>query len=73
MFFAPPLLSRLIRRWKPDIVHSHTDIPDLCVALARRIRKFPVARTIHNTSLWPTHYFIGRVAESAFDHVRDTS
>jgi glycosyltransferase involved in cell wall biosynthesis len=67
MLLAPPFLIRLVGRWKPDIVHSHTDIPDLCVALARRIRKFPVARTIHSTSLWPTHSVIGRVAESAFD------
>lgn len=59
-------LLNLVRRWKPDIVHSHTDIPDLVVALALRLRKFRVARSIRNSALWPTRRHMGFVCESAF-------
>lgn len=62
----PLKLSGLIQRLKPDLVHSHTDIPDFVVSGARRIRRFEVARTIHNTSLWPTHWWAGFIAEQGF-------
>ncbi len=64
--FAPFRLSALIKSWKPDIVHSHTDIPDFIVSLTRRVRKFRVARTIHNSELWSTHPIFGRLCEAAF-------
>jgi glycosyltransferase involved in cell wall biosynthesis len=67
ILLAPPFLAALSGRWKPDIVHSHTDVPDLTVSLACRIRKFRVARTIHSTSLWPTHFSMGKVAESGIN------
>lgn len=63
---APVKLARLIWLWKPDLVHSHTDIPDLVVSIARRLLPFAVARTIHNVELWPTHFWIGLIAERRF-------
>jgi glycosyltransferase involved in cell wall biosynthesis len=47
-------IQKVVRRWRPDIVHSHTDLPDFSVALARRVRRFAICRTIHNTELWAT-------------------
>ena len=47
-------------------MHSHADLPDLVVSLTRRIVRFRMARTIHNTKFWPTHPVVGYVAESGF-------
>lgn len=66
LLFAPWRVLSMVRRWKPDIVHSHTDIPDAMVSLAHRLGQFTVARTIHNSVLWPTHVGMGRIVESAF-------
>lgn len=60
-------LVALCRSIQPDIVHSHTDRPDFAVGLASRLMRLNVARTIHNTVIWPTHRWAGRVAESAFE------
>lgn len=56
-------LVRIIGNWKPDLVHSHTDIPDFVISIARRLRRFRIARTIHSTKLWPTRPLIGRFCE----------
>lgn len=63
---TPLRLRRLVRKFKPDLVHAHTDIPDLMVSMALRLGPFPVVRTIHNTSLWETRPRTGRVCEGAF-------
>lgn len=63
---TPFMLARLFAAIDPDIVHSHTDRPDFVVSLAARLRPTPLARTIHNTSLWETHFLAGLVAESGF-------
>lgn len=60
-------LAALCRSIQPDIVHSHTDHPDFAVGLASRLTRLNMARTIHNTAIWPTHWWGGRVAESAFE------
>ena len=59
-------LAKVLRSVQPDIVHSHTDHPDLVVGLASRRTPINVARTIHNDGIWPTHRWTGRIAESAF-------
>jgi len=56
-------LAGLIGRFRPDLVHSHTDIPDFCVSLTRRLRAFPIARTIHNTELWASRPAMGGLTE----------
>lgn len=59
-------LMRHLLVGKPDIVHSHTDIPDFCTSLATRLIRLRLVRTIHNTELWPTHPWLGWIAESGF-------
>lgn len=63
---APLRLARLWADLKPDIVHAHTDRPDFVVSLASRLRPMSLARTIHNTELWGTHFVLGYIAESGF-------
>lgn len=58
-------LARLCRSIRPDIVHAHSDHADLAVGLASRITRSNMARTIHSAGLWKTHWWAGRVAESA--------
>lgn len=57
-------IGSLHRQNQFDIVHSHTDIPDMCTSLANRLRGLPVARTIHNSALWPTRPLSALVCES---------
>lgn len=55
-------------RWRPDVVHAHTEGPDMCVVftftlfpwLRKRVR---LVRTIHNTRLWTGQPWIGRRVE----------
>ena len=63
---APVRLALLVNKVKPDIVHSHTDIPDFIVSLALRLKKFAVARTMRNSSLWPTRRYSGFICETGF-------
>ncbi len=54
-------------RHRPDVLHSHTEIPDL--ALYATLRLFPfvkprkIVRTIHNTVLWTGMSRLGRRIE----------
>jgi len=65
-------LAYQILKRKPDIIHSHTDLPDLVLSNTKRFFslfhiKFPaIVRTIHNTELWPTHNLLGKYVESCF-------
>ena len=63
--FVPFKLAKLFREWRPDIVHSYTDIPDLVVGLASRLVRVKLARSIHNTVLWPTRWILGGITEMA--------
>lgn len=63
---VPVQLARLWAHWQPDIVHCHTDRPDLMVSLALRLRPVRVARTIHNSMLWDSHRWTGWLSESGF-------
>ncbi len=72
LLFGPFVLAYYLLKEKPDIVHSHTDLPDLMLSNTKRIfsllhLKFPkVIRTIHNTMLWPTHSKLGKYTERKF-------
>ena len=72
LLFGPFILAYYLLKEKPDIVHSHTDLPDLMLSNTRRIfslfhLRFPkVVRTIHNTVLWPTHNILGKHTERMF-------
>ena len=44
-------------RYRPDVVHAHTEVPDMCVWAISRVfpwilRRVKLVRTIHNTCLW---------------------
>ena len=49
-------------RYRPDVIHSHTEMPDMAVWLTLRLFPFikvRLIRTIHNTCLWTGMGFIG--------------
>lgn len=64
--YCPFQLRYFFQKWHPDLVHSHTDIPDFMVSLATRFSTFKIVRTIHNTVLWIPHQLMGWVCESGF-------
>lgn len=72
LLFAPFHLFFLILKEKPQIIHSHTDLPDFVLAVAIKVMNLfrfkygKIVRTIHNTALWPTHSKIGKFTESSF-------
>lgn len=72
LLFAPFTLINLIRKEKPQIIHSHTDLPDFVLAVATyfarlmQIKMPRVLRTIHSTQLWRNHVWMGKIAESAY-------
>ncbi len=49
-------------KYRPDVVHSHTEMPDMAVWLTLRLFPFikiKVIRTIHNTVLWSGMQWVG--------------
>ena len=69
---GPLRLVYFLLKEKPQIVHSHTDLPDLVLSTTLRILSFfgikkpKIIRTIHSTQLWPTHFNLGKYTEKAF-------
>lgn len=59
-------LATAVSRWRPDIVVSHTDIPDFVVSIVTRLVPIRVTRSIHNTTLWPGRPRTARFVESGF-------
>lgn len=55
-------------RWHPDVVHTHTETPDLATFAAFNFlpflkKKCQIVRTIHNTRLWTGQAKMGRRVE----------
>ena len=54
---------------RPDVIHAHTEIPDLALWIFRKIAwiffwiKPRYVRTIHNTELWNDWKWIGKIVE----------
>lgn len=53
----PLRMLYIMLRWRPDVIHCHTETPDMCLyAFARlfpgMVRHTRIVRTIHNTRLW---------------------
>lgn len=67
-WFFPLWFVWLWLRYRPDILHSHTEIPD--IGLYATLRIFPfvkprkIVRTIHNTVLWTGMKSLGRRIEN---------
>lgn len=58
-------------KYKPTVIHSHTEIPDLSIFLTyklfgRLMRNVRFVRTIHNTELWTGWKKIGKYVEKFF-------
>ena len=74
VFTGALALSRTVERFRPDLVHLHTEIPELTWALtdmaSGRARRLPVVRTVHNTVLWGGWGALGRFAERRLDRAR---
>src|SRR5688572_26177795 len=66
---APITLLYHIQKEKPTVIHAHTDLPDLVLSLALKVKRSSstkIVRTIHNTELWGDHRAIGKFVESSF-------
>lgn len=66
--FAPRLIS-LIRKYSPNVIHTHTEVPDLSLYLTslfpfNGLDKCKIVRTIHNNQLWNRWKYIGERVES---------
>lgn len=69
LLIAPFKLCLYIQKYKPSVIHSHTDLPDFVLATAKTFllnSTAKIIRTIHNTELWPTHSFLGKITERKF-------
>ncbi len=64
--------ARIIRRWKPDLVHLHTEIPEASyaamLAVLPRFQSIPVIRTIHNSVIWSSWPWLGRACDRQLAH-----
>lgn len=59
-------LSQLLKRVRPDVVHVHTEIPEMtyaCATLFGVPAGVKLVRTIHNSALWPAWARVGQWAE----------
>ena len=57
-----------VMKFRPDVIHTHTEVPDLAVFLWQRMfgwmfHGIKYLRTIHNTVLWTSWENIGRTVE----------
>ena len=53
----PLRMLYIMLRWHPDVIHTHTETPDLALyvfsrVFPRMLRRVKIVRTIHNTRLW---------------------
>ena len=53
----PLRMLYIMLRWHPDVIHTHTETPDLALYVfsrmfPRMLRRVKIVRTIHNTRLW---------------------
>lgn len=71
ILYFPFRLKRLICEFKPDIIHTHTEVPDLGLFLTYKLfpglfKKIGIVRTLHNTVLWDKWKYIGICVEKFF-------
>ncbi|NOZ38348.1 MAG: glycosyltransferase, partial [Gammaproteobacteria bacterium] len=64
-------LRRIVRDFRPDIVHLNTELPEfayvLCLSIDTSLKRIPVIRTIHNTVLWSRWERLGMWCEKKLD------
>ncbi len=64
VILAARALARAVAEQRPDVIHVHTEIPEMTLAVAcvlsRRVRRTPLLRTVHNSELWIAWGGLGR-------------
>lgn len=64
----------LYLKYKPDVLHSHTEVPDLSLWIFRHISKLffwikpKYIRTIHNTQMWNKWKWVSKIVEPFYQH-----
>lgn len=71
IILSPIRLRHLIKEIKPDVIQTHTEVPDLSLYLThfifpRLFKNIKIVRTLHNTVLWSNWKYIGKVAEKFY-------
>lgn len=65
-------LISAIKTHKPDIIHLHTEVPELTFTIASLIspslRRIPLVRTIHNSRLWQDWESIGIIVTNKLSY-----
>lgn len=60
-------LAKAVRRFRPELIHLHTEIPEssyaVMVQLFPHLRKIPLVRTIHNAVIWKAWPALGRACD----------
>ena len=60
-------LAKAVRRFRPELIHLHTEIPEASYAamvqLFPQLRKIPLVRTIHNAVIWKFWPALGRACD----------
>lgn len=69
--FFPLRMLYIMLRWRPDVIHSHTETPDMCLYAFSRLfpwmlRRTKIVRTIHNTRLWTGQPWLAAKVERFF-------
>jgi glycosyltransferase involved in cell wall biosynthesis len=64
MFLAGAWMASVVKKFQPDLIHLHTEIPESVYAsmitLHPRLGEIPLVRTIHNTIYWNPWRKLGR-------------
>ncbi|WP_206242046.1 glycosyltransferase family 4 protein [Novosphingobium terrae] len=74
VILAALALARAVRRARPDMLHVHTEIPELTLAVAcvlsPRVARTALLRTVHNSVLWIAWSRIGQWVTRRLAHGR---
>lgn len=72
VILAARSLARAVAEQRPDVIHVHTEIPEMTLAVAsvlsRRVRRTPLLRTVHNSELWIAWGGLGRWVTQRLAH-----
>lgn len=69
--FFPLRFLLIWMRYRPDVIHAHTETPDMCLWAFFRVfpwlrKRCRIVRTIHNTCLWTGLKRFGRKVEDFY-------
>lgn len=67
--FDMPVMVRKIADFRPDIIHSHLDLPNLVALVAKRALGCKVVLHFHGIGIVPRSYFPGSYAKRLFWNV----